>query len=1131
MKKYLLSIICTLLPIFAWGADGDTFTVQTIEGVTMTFSIISESERTCYVGKPNETAIDITTSGVVTIPEMAEGYSVIGVQTGAFAGCINVTQFVLPETLRTIGDFAFRNCSSLTTIELSDNITDVGSFAFADCKGLSSVYIPKNVKYIGPAAFGWCNLDYISVDELNPYLDSRNGCNAVIETNTDKIVVATNYTIVPENVRVIGDRSFAGCEQLQSISLPSGLTEIQAWAFGNCIAIHDIYIPQNVSTIMDGPFSGCSNLNTIVVDSSNPNYDSRNNCNGIIETSTNTLIAGVQATIIPNTVTAIGTRAYYGMGNLTSVEIPSSVTRIATEAFGFNYSLNTITIPNSVTTIEERAFYTTSNFSTVTSLIENPYEISETAFDGDDNFFNNVTLYVPAGTKSLYETTAGWSKFHNIVELGGSEEAQYWMELRSTLDYALDVQERAQGHPNVEPWMQEELAMMIERGSNMYDEHTADEEEVHHMIEELNWICSEIEEAMNREPEPSEGPVPYAIFIDNNTALEFRYDDQRSSYPEAMDIYPFSSTVDRGWNDMAESIHSVVFNESFANCTTITSTEYWFFGCSNLETFIGLENLNTSNVTNMASMFHGCSSLTSLDLSSFNTTSVTEMKMMFYECPNLTTIYVSSGWSTANVSSSDYMFGGSERIVGGRGTQWNPDYTDAAYAHIDGGIDNPGYLTDINGSGSSDLDQRKAELLDKIDQLMQELDVCHSLLSQKDPQKNSELWPNLDYIAASIYDVGDRTKSAESDAELDECENMFLQIMQELEWLRMKIDEYEAVESEARFDGLTAWVYGDATLDDAFAEVGRESAVQTIAAIVWEGTGALTAEQMQGITNPNLLVYVNDASKAPAGVRNVIVNGTAANITLSDASGNNNFFCPEPFTAQSISYTRNFSQTTEIGVSRGWETIALPFTVQSITHESHGVLEPFGINNGYPFWLRQLGSDGLARATVLEANVPFLICMPNNSVYPSVYNQVGNVTFSSSNVTVPETHPLEMFGANVILTPAFQNLSAGSDIFTLNVGEAQGSYPEGSVFISNYRSVRPFQCYARHSSQARGTDDIQFIPLTSIGGGDDTTAIMEIIQPAANGTGDWYSLDGRKLSSKPTQKGVYIQNGKKIVIK
>lgn len=651
------------------------------------------------------------------------------------------------------------------------------------------------------------------------------------------------------------------------------------------------------------------------------------------------------------------------------------------------------------------------------------------------------TTYDPNHTDAEYARVdmASSPGYLTLGSGGSGEEAQYWMELQSMLQYADELYGRARDNSNVEPWMLEELSMMINRGSDMYDEHTAEEEEVHHMIEELNWICMEIEEAMNREPEPSEGPVPYAIFIDNNTALEFRYDDQRSSYPEAMDIYPFSSTVDRGWHDMAESIRSVVFNESFANCTSITSTELWFFGCSNLETFIGLEYLNTSNVTNMASMFDGCYSLTSLDLSSFNTTSVTDMKMMFYGCTNLTTIYVRSGWSTANVTESSYMFEGCDRIVGGRGTQWDPDHTDAAYAHVDGGTNNPGYLTDPYAEPS---------------------------------------------------------------------------------------------ESEARFDGLTAWVYGDATLDDAFAEVGRESAVQTIAAIVWEGTGALTAEQMQGITNPNLLVYVNEASKAPAGVQNVIVNGTAAQIVLTDASGNNNFFCPEPFTAQSISYTRNFSQTTEIGVSRGWETIALPFNVQSISHGSHGALVPFGGGNGgYPFWLHQLQDNGLTPVTAIEANTPYLICMPNNTVYPSAYNQAGSVTFASSNVTVPRTEPREAFGANVILMPAFQNQAAGSDIFTLNVGEAQGSYPEGSVFISNYRSVRPFQCYVRHSSQARGTDDIQFIPLTSIGGGDDTTAIMEIIQPAANGTGDWYSLDGRKLSSKPTQKGIYIQNGKKIVIK
>ena len=343
----------------------------------------------------------------------------------------------------------------------------------------------------------------------------------------------------------------------------------------------------------------------------------------------------------------------------------------------------------------------------------------------------------------------------------------------------------------------------------------------------------------------------------------------------------------------------------------------------------------------------------------------------------------------------------------------------------------------------------------------------------------------------------------------------------------------EPTDSEARFDGLTAWVYGDATLDDAFAEVGREEALKTIAAIVWNGDGALTADQMQGITNPNLLVYVNEASKAPAGVQNVIVNGSAAQIVLTDASGNNNFHCPQSFTAQSISYTRNFSQTTEIGVSRGWETIALPFNVQSIVHESHGALVPFGGGNGgYPIWLHQLRDNGLTPVTAIEANTPYLICMPNNKVYPSAYNQAGNVTFASSNVTVPETHPHVDSGAGVMLIPAFQNQDATPNIYTLNVGEARDSYAEGSVFISNYRSVRPFQAYAYavHTSQARG-EDSRYIPLTSIGGGDgDTTGIMEIENGKLN-IESWYSLDGRRLNAKPTKKGVYIQNGKKVVVK
>ena len=836
---------------------------------------------------------------------------------------------------------------------------------------------------------------------------------------------------------VIFDESFANCTSITST----------AFWFSEFMHLEYIggleYLNTSNVTDMEEMFFGCKELQELNV--SNFRTGSVTNMSSMFNTCT--ALRNIDVTNFnTSSVTNMSSMFFYCFG-LEELDLTSFQTRNVTDMtmmFGFCPALTTI-------------YVNEENWNTVyVSASNDMFQECQKLVGGMGTAWSSDHIGLDYAHIDFGPDNPGYLTARNGG--GSSEEAQYWMELRSTLDYALDVQSRAQGHPNVEPWMQEELAMMIERGSNMYDEHTADEEEVRHMIEELNWICWEIEEAMNREPEPSGEAEPYAVLSNEGLVVTFYYDNQKDNRG--------GIDLNSSWipNSPYETATTAVIDDSFASYSP-TSTAYWFCGCRNITSISGIENINTENVTSMLGMFQGCSHLTEINVSGFNTSSVGEMGSMFEACSDLTTldlssfntanvtgmsymfansmslrtIYVSSSWSITSVTNSAGMFSECYSLVGGRGTEFSQDYTGVDYAHIDGGTSNPGYLTDINA---------------------------------------------------------------------------------------------EPTEGEARFDGLTAWVYGDATLDDAFAEVGREEALKTIAAIVWEGNGELTSEQMQGITNPNLLVYVNEASKAPAGVQNVIVNGTAAQIVLTDASGNNNFFCPEPFTAQSISYTRNFSQTTEIGVSRGWETIALPFNVQSISHGSHGALVPFGGGNGgYPFWLHQLQDNGLTPVTAMEANTPYLICMPNNTVYPSAYNQAGSVTFASSNVTVPRTEPREAFGANVILMPAFQNQPAGPDIFTLNVGAARDSYAEGSVFISNYSDVRPFQAYVHHSNQARGTDEIQFIPLTSIGGGDDTTAIMEIIQPAANGTGDWYSLDGRKLSSKPTQKGVYIQNGKKIVIK
>lgn len=614
---------------------------------------------------------------------------------------------------------------------------------------------------------------------------------------------------------------------------------------------------------------------------------------------------------------------------------------------------------------------------------------------------------------------------------------------------------------------------------------------------------------------------PYAILIDNGTALEFRYDNDKSAYRDAMDIGPFTEPIQRGWDLSLDNIHSIVFNESFANCTSITSTAYWFAGMSNLETFIGLEYLKTINVTDMTGMFSACNHLTVLDLTYFFTESVRYMSDMFYGCTRLTTIKVSSGWSTSSLfgSGSLGMFEGCTSLVGGEGTTYDSSHTDASYAHIDGGSSNPGYLT---GANSGQEESWWVELRST-------LDWGADVLSRA--RNNSNVDPWMVEELEMFLERGNEMYNEHTAGE-EEVRHM----IEELNWIIWEIEEAmnrdpdPHTHGDASFDGLTAWVNGSATLDDAFASFGRSEAAKTIAAIVWNGDDALTADMLDGIDNPNLLVYVTEASKAPSGIQNLVINGTAEEIVLTDASGNNNFYCPQAFTAQSISYTRNFSQTTQIDVCRGWETICLPFTVQSVRHQSHGALTPFGGgDNGYPFWLRQLSGNGLTRATQIQANVPYLISMPNNTVYPSVYNQAGNVTFSASNVTVPVTSAQTASGAGVTLRAAFQQVAQGSGVYALNVGEARGEYPEGSVFEQNYRGIRPFQAYTNHNSGTR------FITLMSLGlGGDDATGISELRienEELRDTPGEWYSLDGRRLDSKPTKKGVYIRSGKKIVIK
>lgn len=959
---------------------------------------------------------------------------------------------------------------------------------------------------------------------------------------------------------------FHMCPALTSIDLShfraKSLTNMNAM-FGGCSSLTSLDLSGFFTftvTNMNYLFSGCTNLKTIYVNKYDWSTESVTAGDGVFENCTS-LVGGAGTTFNDSHIDYTYARIDGGPNSTTPGYFTDKNAPITVAAPEFRFEGDNLTM----TTETQNAgiFYKVADLpsmddavvtSVVNSLIvtadgqstyyDQPFELKKAAVVKAIAIIRNETAtFVSDTTTMVYDYEA-------------------WVNLKAAVSSGTDLYGRAQGNPNVDTQLLEQLQWALNEGDMIYNNRAQmDSFEATHFTQRINELCAQIEAQMT----PTEQvATPYFRMendYNNEVAIKTDTDEaeifytQNSRMIQGNDTDFGNGTWNLNWKVSGSNASYQVTSGGYNNtyCLKLTSATastfgsaqagYKFVSALTKDTYYTLR-FKARSESGRGQLQVFCQNDTIDNTRSTVDTLAIGSELADYEVTfkiqnEITNQIVLNFGAVADTYYIDNVLFGA--VVSDTINQMRTRYeqpinlregaTIKAVATKQGMLDSSPAVLDYFYDGWMNL-RAVYEMAGAI------TNECYG-----DPNVPLQMVQEVEVrVADRYYRLWDRRgREHVDDTELLETYDELRYILDEL--YRMKsgftVDgvSYHAVDSTQVevIPSLESYYRGAITVPATVNYNNINFRVTTVAqnafrseyltAIFWYAGFALKATDLQSSQNPNLLLYVTEASMAPTDRDNVVINGFAKNIRLSEAG---NFHCPQAFTAEAISYTREFKQQTQIGVSRGWETIALPFTVQTITHEQRGVIAPFGNTaSNTHFWLRRLTSNGLQAVPTIEANTAYLISMPNSEEYVAEYNLPGRVTFSAENATVPMTEIVKDESADYVMTPCFTNAAAKQGIYVLNVGEQRSGYPEGSIFESNYRAVLPFQAYVEH----KGSNPAPPYFIVGDLGGDTTGIDATLMNSERVNSEAWYTLDGRKLQGKPTQKGVYITNGKKVIIK
>ena len=1061
-------------------------------------------------------------------------------------------------------------------------VTQIGEDAFNNATEITSIVIPPTITYMDEYAFWGCDMDIVYISSLDSWYNIRFDENSSNPLSFTKHLYVdgeeVNDIIIPEGITLLDDYVFCGFVGLKSVTLPSTLKGL-CWEFRGCknlqYVISNSVNPPGIEDVMSGPFDGISKDAILQVPKGSKDLYMSNN---YWKKSFKTIIEKITNYTLFITATGNGSATYDGTSvkgktSTFTVEEGTNATITFTPDNGFR--IKSVKVNNSdVTSRVSNNSYTISNINCDTTVEVEfeaippmTYSLSIKAigngsvtYDGTSVKSKTSTFTVTEGTNATITFTPdnGYriksvkvnnsdvtsrlsNNSYTISNISGDTIVEVEFEAIPTTTYTLSIKATGNGTAMYDGTSVrgKTSSFTVVQGTNATIAFTPDDGyEVKSVVVDGYDVTSSVWNNEYIVSDISSNTIVEVVFeaIPPTTyTLSIKAVGNGSASYEGTAVRGKTSsfTVNEGTNatitfspDNGFRIKSIKVNNS--DVTSNVSNNSYTISNIQRNTTIEVEfeaipiktySLSISATGNGSASYDGTTIRSKT--STFTVNEGTNATISFSPDNGYRIKSVKVGGSdvTSSVSRSQYTVSNIQRNT----------TVEVEFEAIPPTV----YTLSIKATGNGSATYDGTQVREKTSSFNVNGGTSATItFSPDDGNRIKGVRVNSADVTSKLMNNSYTISNISGNTDVEvEFEEIISELTNDGVYYIVVSESQQTVTIAGGNYGMALDVPASFTAKNKeWKVVGIQADVLSspeLAAIIWNPEVVFTGK----VNNPNLLFYVKDKKYAPNDIKNVVVNGEAEDIVLQDAESGNNFYCPKTFTAKRISYVHNYSMKSGFKTCQGWETIVLPFDVTTILSATGTEIVPYSAwqqgSNSRPFWLYSMNGNGWKAESSIKANTPYIISMPNNEEYDTSYNLTGEIQFTSSNVKVlPSDNLSASKCGNKQLVPNYQNKVASQDIYALNVNSQwntnTATETEGSAFIRSLRQVRPFEAYMAIEGNAGAR---RVIPVFE----DEATGIPSI--PVLWGSKDdaIYNLNGQRVNSM--SRGVYIQNGKKIVKK